>query len=88
VNAPGSLIVKTEPFGEQTNFTLVDKIIDIITFEESLGDAATSVGVNSKYFISEAPDSMSMFVDWGIGILTGQITYVIILSQGKMFGNF
>jgi len=81
-------MLKTERVGERTKFTLVVKIIDIIIFEESLGDTATSVGVNSKYFISEASDSMSIFVDWGIGILTGQITCDIILSLGKMIGHF
>lgn len=81
-------MLKTEPVGERTNFTQVEKIIDIITFEGNVGAATTvAAGVNSKYFPSEAPHCMSRFGN-SLGIPSRRITYVIRLSPGKRFSHF
>ena len=82
-------ILKADPVGERTNFTQEDKIIDIKTFEGNVGAAATDIGVNPKYFPSQAPDSISRFEDWGLSLdSTEQISYVIGLSTGKKFDDF
>jgi len=48
VNSTGSFILKTEPVVKRTNFTQVDKIIDIIRFEGNIGAATTAAaGINS-----------------------------------------
>ena len=85
--ADGS-ILEADPLGKRTNFTQGDKIIDIILFEGNLGAASTVDRVYTKYFASEAPNSMLGFEDWGLDNPTGQITYVIGLSLGKKFGDF
>ena len=88
VSGSDGSILKADPVGKRTSFTHEDKIIDIITFEGNVGAAATAAGVYSKYFPSEAPDSMSRFEDWGLNSPTGQITYVIGLSPEMTFDNF
>ncbi|PUU81906.1 hypothetical protein B9Z19DRAFT_1190850 [Tuber borchii] len=81
-------IRKAEPVGERTNFTQKEKIINIIMFESNLGQANTSLGVNSRYFSSRGPDSTLRFKYWGLNSTTPQISYVIGLSPGKKFDDF
>jgi len=88
VDGHNGSILKTNPVGERTNFTQEDKIIDIITFEGNVGAAATDFGVNSKYFSSQAPDSLSRLQDWGLNLSSEQISYVIGLSPGKKFDDY
>ena len=88
VDGTDGSILKAEPVGERTSFTQEEKIVDIITFEENLGAAATAAGVNPGYLPKGAPDSTSKFEDWGLDSSTPQISYVIGLSPGAEFDDF
>ena len=88
VDGTDGSILEANPVGKRTNFTQGDKIIDILMFEGNVGAAATVSGVNAKYFTSEAPITRVRFEDWGLENPTGQISYVIGLSQGKKFDDF
>ena len=88
VDATDGSILKAEPVGGRTNFSQKDEIIDILTFEGNVGQAATVSGVNPRYFSSEARYSKLEFEDWGLGGETQQISYVIGLSPGKKFDDF
>ena len=88
VDGTDGSILKADPVGKRTNFTQQEKIIDIITFEGIVGQAATASGINSRYFSSQAPDSTSRLKGWGLRFATPQISYVIGLSPGKTFDDF
>ena len=88
VDGTDGSILKTEPVGERTNFTQEEKIIDTITFEGNVGQAATVSGVNPRYFSFIAPHSRVRFEDWDLEKPTQQISYVIGLSPGTKFDDF
>ena len=86
VDGSDGSILKASPVGERTNFTQQDKIINIQMFESSLSSASTIS--NPKYFLYQGPDSTIRFKNWGLGLPTRQIPYVIGLSPGKIFDDF
>ena len=88
VDGTDGSILKAEPVGGRTNFTQGDGVIDIIMFEGNVGQAGADVGVDPISFSPEAPGSALRFENWDLASPSGQISYVIGLSPGKIFDDF